>query len=105
MEKGKLFEQLNKRDSIIKIAPAGKNISTELAMEIQDKNIKGLYSGVDYIRDYPHGEMLSRLLGFTGYDTQGLAGIEYQYDSVLKGQRFGHSNVYGCKRNSFTACR
>ncbi|MDI2589382.1 MULTISPECIES: penicillin-binding transpeptidase domain-containing protein [unclassified Psychrobacillus] len=86
MDKEKLLEQINKRESIIKIAPAGKNISTELAMEIQDKNIKGLYSGVDYIRDYPHGEMLSRLLGFTGYDTQGLAGIEYQYDAVLTGK-------------------
>lgn len=85
MENDKLFEQLNKRESIVKIAPAGKNISTELAMEIQDKNIKGLYAGVDYIRDYPYGEMLSRLLGFAGYDKQGLAGIEYQYDSVLKG--------------------
>lgn len=86
MEKEKLFEQLNKRVSIVKIAPKGKNITTELAMEIQDKNIKGLYAGVDYIRDYPHSEMLSRLLGFTGYDAQGLAGIEYQYDSVLKGK-------------------
>jgi len=86
MEKEALFEQLNKRASIVKIAPAGKNISTELAMEIQDKNINGLYAGVDYIRDYPHGEMLSRLLGFTGYDAQGLAGIEYQYDSILKGK-------------------
>ncbi|WP_391120810.1 penicillin-binding transpeptidase domain-containing protein [Psychrobacillus sp. L3] len=86
MDKVALFDQLNKRASIIKVAPAGKNISAELAMEIQDMNIKGLYSGVDYVRDYPHGNMLSRLLGFTGYDTQGLAGIEYQYDSILKGK-------------------
>ncbi|WP_391209794.1 stage V sporulation protein D [Psychrobacillus sp. L4] len=86
MDKEALFNQLNKRASIIKVAPAGKNISAELAMEIQDMNIKGLYSGVDYVRDYPHGNMLSRLLGFTGYDTQGLAGIEYQYDSILKGK-------------------
>nr|WP_260857985.1 penicillin-binding transpeptidase domain-containing protein [Bacillus sp. FJAT-22090] len=87
MEKEALYEQLNKRKSIVKIAPAGKNISSELAMEIQDKNIKGLYAGVDYIRDYPYGDMLSRLLGFTGYDPKGLAGIEYQYDSVLKGKQ------------------
>lgn len=86
MDKEALFNQINKRDYLIKIAPKGKNISAELAMEIQDMNIKGLYSGVDYVRDYPHGNMLSRLLGFTGYDAQGLAGIEYQYDSVLKGK-------------------
>ncbi len=68
------------------MAPAGKNITSELSKEIQDKNIKGLYAGVDYVRDYPHGNILSRLLGFTGNDAQGLAGIEYQYDSILKGK-------------------
>lgn len=87
MEEAKLFEQLNKRDYLVKIAPQGKNISSELAMQIQDKNIPGLYAGIDYIRDYPNGNMLSRLIGFTGYDAQGLAGIEYQYDSVLKGKQ------------------
>lgn len=87
MEEAKLFEQLNKRDYLVKLAPQGKNISSELAMQIQDKNIPGLYAGIDYIRDYPNGNMLSRLIGFTGYDAQGLAGIEYQYDSVLKGKQ------------------
>ena len=28
---------------------------------------------------------LSRLIGFTGYDGQGLAGIEYAYDEILQG--------------------
>jgi len=86
MDKSELLEQINKRAYLVKIAPKGKNISSELAMEIQDKNIKGLYAGVDYLRDYPYGDMLSRLVGFTGYDAQGLAGIEYQYDSILKGK-------------------
>ena len=86
MDKNELLEQINKRAYLVKIAPEGKNISSELAMEIQDKNIKGLYAGVDYLRDYPYGNMLSRLIGFTGYDAQGLAGIEYQYDSILKGK-------------------
>lgn len=86
IDEEKLFNQLNKKDYLVKLAPEGKNITSELAMEIQDKNIRGLYAGIDYIRDYPNGNMLSRLLGFTGYDTQGLAGIEYQYDSILKGK-------------------
>lgn len=86
VEEQKLYDQINKRAYLVKIAPDGKNITSDLAMQIQDKNIKGLYAGIDYVRDYPHGRMLSRLLGFTGYDAQGLAGIEYQYDSVLKGK-------------------
>ncbi|MEK5186992.1 penicillin-binding transpeptidase domain-containing protein [Solibacillus sp. FSL W7-1324] len=79
----KLYEKMNKRVSIVKLAPEAKNITYKQAVEIQGLNIDGLYSGVDYIRQYPYGNLLSRFIGFTGYDTQGLAGIEYQYDKVL----------------------
>ncbi len=36
-------------------------------------------------RYYPHGNLLSTVLGFVGTDNQGLEGIEYLYDSYLKG--------------------
>src|SRR5690606_17361991 len=45
----------------------------------------GLYTGVDFVRHYPNGQLLSRLLGFTGYDGDGLAGIEFAYDDFLQG--------------------
>jgi len=38
----------------------------------------------DYIREYPHGELCANIVGFTG-DTCGLAGLEFEYDSVLRG--------------------
>ena len=83
VDKEKLLKQMNVRDFLVKIAPAGKNIELGKALDIQTMQIPGLYTGVDYVRDYPHDELLSRLLGFTGYDHQGLAGIEYQYDKFL----------------------
>jgi stage V sporulation protein D (sporulation-specific penicillin-binding protein) len=83
VDKEKLLKQMNVRDFLVKIAPAGKNIELGKALDIQTMQIPGLYTGVDYVRDYPHDELLSRLLGFTGYDHQGLAGIEYQYDKYL----------------------
>ncbi|MFC7685511.1 stage V sporulation protein D [Ureibacillus sp. GCM10028918] len=79
----KLFEKMNKRTYLVKLAPEAKNITYEQAVEIQSLKIDGLYSGVDYVRHYPYGNLLSRFIGFTGYDTQGLAGIEYQYNKVL----------------------
>lgn len=82
----KLEEQMSKRASIIKLAPEGKNIPYETAVRIGKMGIPGLYTGVDYVRDYPYGDMLSRLVGFTGYDNQGLAGIEYAYESTLTGK-------------------
>jgi stage V sporulation protein D (sporulation-specific penicillin-binding protein) len=83
VDKEKLLKQMNVRDFLVKMAPAGKNIELGKALEIQTLQIPGLYTGVDYVRDYPHDELLSRLLGFTGYDHQGLAGIEYQYNKYL----------------------
>ena len=39
----------------------------------------------DYKRYYPYGSTASTVLGFTGTDNQGLAGLETQYDDVLSG--------------------
>ncbi len=36
-------------------------------------------------RYYPNGRMLAHVLGFTGSDGQGLYGLEYYYDSYLRG--------------------
>lgn len=80
-----LVPKLEKRVSLVKLAPEGKNISYEQAVQLQQKKIAGLYTGVDYIRHYPYGTLLARLLGFTGADYQGLAGLEYAYDELLTG--------------------
>ena len=38
-----------------------------------------------YVRQYPDGTLFPHVLGFTGSDSQGLYGLEYSYDAVLKG--------------------
>ncbi|WP_371922537.1 peptidoglycan D,D-transpeptidase FtsI family protein [Sporosarcina sp. Marseille-Q4943] len=84
-DKEKLLEKMTKKEYMVKLAPEGKNITQEQAAEISKLQIDGLYTGVDFVRNYPYGELLSRLIGFTGYDGQGLAGIEYAYDEILQG--------------------
>ena len=39
----------------------------------------------DYKRYYPFGSFASTILGFTGTDGQGLAGLEAYYDEYLSG--------------------
>lgn len=39
----------------------------------------------DYKRYYPYNDLASSVIGFTGYEDQGLEGIEYEYDSYLMG--------------------
>lgn len=38
-----------------------------------------------YSRSYPSSDLFCHVLGFTGSDSQGLFGLEYQYDDVLAG--------------------
>ncbi|HKW45352.1 MAG TPA: penicillin-binding protein 2 [Candidatus Eremiobacteraceae bacterium] len=38
------------------------------------------------LRVVPQGRVGSTLVGFTGVDNQGLAGVEYEFDELLKGQ-------------------
>lgn len=81
----KLTEKMQQKEYMVKLAPEGKNITKEQADEIAKLKIEGLYMGVDFVRHYPYGELLARLIGFTGYDGQGLAGIEYAYEQFLSG--------------------
>lgn len=85
VDAAKLTEKMSEKAYMVKLAPEGKNITKEQADEIALLQIDGLYTGVDFVRDYPNGELLSRLIGFTGYDSDGLAGIEYAYDQILQG--------------------
>nr|WP_318241644.1 penicillin-binding transpeptidase domain-containing protein [Sporosarcina quadrami] len=81
----KLLEKMTKKEYMVKLAPEGKNITKEQADEIAKLQIEGLYTGIDFTRNYPNDDLLARLIGFTGYDGQGLAGIEYAYDEILQG--------------------
>ena len=36
-------------------------------------------------RNYPYGNLASKVLGFTGSDNQGIVGLEVKYESILKG--------------------
>ena len=50
------------------------------------KKIQGVWFETEYRRSYPYNELASKVIGFTTEDTtDGLWGIEKQYDSVLSG--------------------
>ena len=48
------------------------------------------FSGVDFVtesrRYYPGGWLAAHVLGFVGMDGDGLAGVEYRYNDVVRGQ-------------------
>ena len=80
-----IYNKINKKTSIVKIFPEGKNISNADASVISSWNEKGLYLVYDNKRYYPYNELLAHSIGFTGIDNQGLSGLESKYDDMLKG--------------------
>ena len=88
-----ISNHINKNVSVELIKPEGRRISTKQAKEIIDLDLEGVYVVGDTKRYYPYGNSLAHVLGFTGVDNQGITGIEYIYDSYLKGQN-GALEIY-----------
>lgn len=53
----------------------------------QSGALPGVYLAPESARAYPQGDFAGPVLGFTGIDNQGLAGLEYTYNKYLKGRR------------------
>ena len=74
-----------KETSIERVHPEGRQLSFDIADEINKLNYKGVYLVKESKRFYPNNEMLSHVLGYVGIDNQGLSGIELEYDNYLTG--------------------
>jgi len=59
--------------------------SQKILQYISDNDIDGIKIDEDTKRIYPYATLLSHTLGFVGTDNQGLAGVEAEYESELKG--------------------
>jgi stage V sporulation protein D (sporulation-specific penicillin-binding protein) len=81
----KIMELITKRQLIVRITPYGRKISEEKAEQIQGLQISGVVVTEDSKRYYPYQSLAAHLLGFTGIDNQGLAGLELEYNQQLKG--------------------
>ena len=65
-----------------------KRQATPKAVEtLKSLHIKGLEFIPEYNRFYPNRELAAQLIGFTGVDGNGLEGLEYGYDRVLRGKQ------------------
>lgn len=69
-------------------------LKSKVESDVRDQILKlktenGLKNGIrleeNHKRYYPYGKFAATVLGFTGADSQGLAGVEAQYDSELTG--------------------
>ena len=79
-----IYKKVNKKNmALVKIE---RWIDDEKATKIREAKIPGIWVAEDNQRYYPYGNFASYVLGHTSSDSQGIAGIEMQYDKYLKGQ-------------------
>jgi cell division protein FtsI (penicillin-binding protein 3) len=62
-----------------------RELSPELAKQINAFKIPGIYLQEEYKRFYPEGEVAAHVVGFTNIDDQGQEGLELAYNDWLKG--------------------
>ena len=78
----KVRARVEKYSSIERIK---SNVDKQTGDRIREYGLAGVKVDEDYKRYYPHGELASKVLGFTGGDNQGIIGLEVIYEDYLKG--------------------
>jgi cell division protein FtsI (penicillin-binding protein 3) len=63
-----------------------RQIAPKELEEVQNLRMSGIGFVAEQSRFYPHRTLAAQLLGFSGVDGHGLEGIEFYYDSYLKGE-------------------
>ncbi|MFQ5939246.1 MAG: penicillin-binding protein 2, partial [Alphaproteobacteria bacterium] len=61
-----------------------RNLTPRQQYAVNRLGIPGLYFRREERRVYPHGRLIAHLVGFTGVDNNGLAGIERYFDDALR---------------------
>lgn len=89
----KILEKIQKKVSVERIQPEGRQLDEEKAYQIDKLKLPGVYLVQDTLRYYPHKNYLAQTLGFVGIDNQGLVGLELKYDEYLSGVN-GSINYY-----------
>lgn len=98
-----LEEKLRKKTSSVRFQGKARRLSKQQADQIQKLNIKGLYIVPDVLRYYPNENILSHVLGFSGIDGQGLAGLELAYDQYLRGSNGSLEKTFDARGNLMEA--
>ncbi len=62
------------------------NKAEALRKDLVSEGLRGVYFAEDSKRSYPYGDVGGQILGIVGIDGDGLSGLEYYYDDILKGE-------------------
>ena len=80
-----MYKHVNKKTSIERVHPEGRNLSFDIANQINELKLAGVYLLKESKRNYIYKNILSHVIGYTGIDNQGLSGLELKYNKELTG--------------------
>ncbi|MFN8637771.1 MAG: penicillin-binding protein 2 [Chloroflexota bacterium] len=76
----------NRDDPIVVKDQLPAALADQIRMAIEDGELPGTSIDPRPVRQYPEGSIAPQILGFLGRDRDGLAGLEYYFDSELTGE-------------------
>ena len=63
-----------------------RQVDDAVGQKIAGLAIKGIYQRKEYKRQYPEGETVAHVVGFTDVEDRGIAGVEVAYNKELQGR-------------------
>ena len=94
-----MLKHVSKKTSIERVHPEGRRLSFDIADQINELNLPGIYLVKETKRNYPYDKYLATTIGFVGIDNQGLSGLELLYDEYLTGE-YGAIKYYADAKGS-----
>lgn len=83
LDPGFIKEKLESKD--LGFVYIKRKVDAEKAEIISELNLPGIYIKNETKRYYPQNELAAPVIGFAGLDSNGLAGIELEYEKYLRG--------------------
>lgn len=80
----KILGLITQRKAAVYVA---RKVDPAIAREIRELALPGITFTEESRRYYPYGNLASQVIGFAGIDSQGLYGLEVQYDEWLRGKQ------------------
>jgi cell division protein FtsI (penicillin-binding protein 3) len=84
LDRAALHQKLTSGKSFVWIK---RRLTPRQEAAVNDLGIPGLQFDHEERRVYPYGDLLAHVVGYTGIDNRGFAGIERSYNNVLKKRR------------------
>jgi cell division protein FtsI (penicillin-binding protein 3) len=94
----------NIRERIKKNSPfiwIKRKIDQSLEERLGKLSLGGVYLVDENKRFYPHGKLAAHLLGRVNIDDEGLSGIEFRYNSILKGDKGEYLVMRDAKKREY----